>query len=392
MTQRTIGSFNPGFKSIEKYLIDVNDGYYTPQIIEKFVSEKIDDYRNEKLSHKKLSILRKISEYLRQYYERGKLEYFRLPTLGHLNLNSYFESVIRKYAEIELQRGVLAPHVIEARKKTISNFLCFFQNKGHQTFNTVEPHDVHSYLFKLSQKQPKGIISTLPIIRKFCTMLNDSGIHKQNWDVILNVKPASHKTIRIPFSKQQIEKLLQTPDRNTPMGKRDLAMMLLAARTGLRGIDIINLKFSEINWHTNEITIIQRKTGKALSLPLFPDVGNAISEYILNGRPKSDSEYIFLSTKAPYHKLSDHATSIIQSNLKKSGLTYKSKLKKGFHSFRRSVGTQLLSANIPVSTISQILGHSSPDASKPYLCIDFNGLKNCALDLSVIPVSGGNLY
>ncbi len=84
-------------------------------------------------------------------------------------------------------------------------------------------------------------------------MLDDSGIYNQDWAVILNVKPTLHKTVRMPFSKQQIEKLLQTPDKNTSMGKRDAAMMLLAARTGLRGIDIVNLKFSEINWHSNEM-------------------------------------------------------------------------------------------------------------------------------------------
>ncbi len=135
----------------------------------------------------------------------------------------------------------------------ISKFLYFLQNKGHQTFNSVEPDDIRPYLFELSQRQPKGIVSTLPIIRKFCIMLDDSGIYNQDWAVILNVKPTLHKTVRMPFSKQQIEKLLQTPDKNTSMGKRDAAMMLLAARTGLRGIDIVNLKFSEINWHSNEM-------------------------------------------------------------------------------------------------------------------------------------------
>jgi site-specific recombinase XerC len=90
--------------------------------------------------------------------------------------------------------------------------------------------------------------------------------------------------------------------------------------------------------------------------------------------------------------MSDHANSIVQRNLKKAGLTYNSKLRKGFHSFRRSVGTQMLESNIPLPTISQVLGHSNTESTKPYLCIDFSGLKNCALDLSVIPVLGGTLY
>ena len=134
-----------------------------------------------------------------------------------------------------------------------------------------------------------------------------------------------------------------------------------------------------LNWHSKEITIVQHKTGKSLSFPLFADVGNAVSEYI------------FLSTKAPYNKLSDHATSIVQHNLNKAGLTYNSKLRKGFHSFRRTVGTQMQKSNVPLPIISQALGHSSMESTKPYLCIDFSGLKNCTLDWSAISVLRGVL-
>lgn len=391
MSDKAIKQLSPSFKLIEKYLIEFDDGYYTPEAVKKMINNKIDSYRQGNFVHYKLSNLRRADIYLNQYYNNGKIEYFQLPTIGRTNLNNFFEDVVGQYAKIEYQRNVLSPNVIEVRKKVISRFLYFFQNKGHTTFESIDPDDIRSYLFELSKRQPRGIIYTLPIIRKFCIMLNDNDIYIQNWEYILNVKPASYKTVRTPFTPQQIKEILQAPDRNTPIGMRDLAMMLLAARTGMRGIDIINLKFSEIDWRSNEITIIQHKTGKTLSLPLFADVGNAISEYILNARPESDSEYVFLSTKAPYHKLSDHANSIVQRNLKKAGLTYNSKLRLGFHSFRRSVGTQMLQLNVPLPTISQVLGHSNTESTKPYLCVDFSGLKNCALDLSVIPVLGGVL-
>jgi len=51
----------------------------------------------------------------------------------------------------------------------------------------------------------------------------------------------------------------------------------------------------------------------------------------------------------------------------------------------------MLQLNVPLPTISQVLGHSNTESTKPYLCVDFSGLKNCALDLSVIPVLGGVL-
>jgi site-specific recombinase XerD len=197
------------------------------------------------------------------------------------------------YVELEQQRGVLSPNVIIARRQVICRFLLFLEECGHQSLETVQPSDIRAYIPELAKRQPKGIIYTLPIIHNFCRVLNEKGIQGQAWADILDVKLPVTKVVRMPFTRAEAEKLLKAPNTETPMGLRDAAMMLLAARTGLRAIDIINLKLSNIDWRANEITIVQHKTGKALSLPLFADVGNAISSYILHGRPNSDSEYVF---------------------------------------------------------------------------------------------------
>ena len=70
-----------------------------------------------------------------------------------------------------------------------------------------------------------------------------------------------------------------------PIGKRDYAMMVLAAQSGLRACDVVRLELGSINWRTREICLTQHKTGEPLSLPLEPESGNAIADYILNGRP-----------------------------------------------------------------------------------------------------------
>lgn len=90
-------------------------------------------------------------------------------------------------------------------------------------------------------------------------------------------------------------------DRSTAMGKRDYAMIMTAAVTGIRSVDIINLTFDAIDWINGEIRIIQHKTGKTLALPLTTDVGEAIQDYILNGRPKSDLPFVFyVQNPRPY--------------------------------------------------------------------------------------------
>lgn len=77
-------------------------------------------------------------------------------------------------------------------------------------------------------------------------------------------------------------------------------MILLAAVTGLRGIDIQKLMFSDIDWVNGEIHVRQSKTENMLALPLTTDVGQAIQAYILHGRPDSELPNIFLTAKSPH--------------------------------------------------------------------------------------------
>jgi site-specific recombinase XerD len=296
-----------------------------------------------------------------------------------------------EYVALELERGVVSEGTLQRRKKVIRRFLAFLEGRGHQTFDTVVADDIRAFLVDLKQRQPKGIIATLPMIRRFCMQLNEKQIFAQEWGKILSVKMPPSKPIRLAFTKSETERLLAAPDRSTPIGMRDYAVMLLAARTGLRAVDIFGLKLSDVDWRSHEISTIQRKTGRPLSLPLFPDVGNAIAEYILHGRPKVDRDHIFLSSQSPYYKMADQTSTVVERNLKKAGFSKKARLKKGFHSFRRAVGTQMLEAEVPIETISQVLGHSSTEATKPYLGIDLAHLKECALDLSAFPCLRGEL-
>ena len=67
--------------------------------------------------------------------------------------------------------------------------------------------------------------------------------------------------------------------------------------------------------------------------------------------------------------------------MKKSGIENNPSLRKGFHCFRRSVGTWLLEAELPLAMISEILGHSHIDSTKPYLSTDLERLRECAIGL-----------
>jgi integrase len=177
---------------------------------------------------------------------------------------------------------------------------------------------------------------------------------------------------------------LSAVDTTTAMGKRDFAIMKLASVIGLRSVDIFGIQMTDINWKKNEITIVQDKTNVSIILPLTPTVGNAIADYILYGRPKSDSPYLFLRHLKPHTKLMNLSggSHVFTRYQKKSGLNHNPNDGKTFHAFRRTVGTNLVIAEIPLPTIYQILGHKSKNCTKQYIALNDDMLQICCLDIS----------
>jgi integrase len=162
-----------------------------------------------------------------------------------------------------------------------------------------------------------------------------------------------------------------------PFHKRDYAILTIAKELGVRSCDIANLKLNDIRWESYEICFQQSKTGVELILPLEPFVGNAIAEYILNGRPKTDSQHIFVRSRAPHTNMTRISDIIIRYAPRNRFEKFS-----GFHSFRRGLLSSLLNAGIPVDTAKNIAGQTRIDSIKPYARISGVRLKSCALNLS----------
>ena len=122
---------------------------------------------------------------------------------------------------------------------------------------------------------------------------------------LLDISPAlvfsaaKRRRVYVGYTHEDAQKIFSAINRSSTMGMRDYAMIMLAYTTGLRGCDIVNLKFNSIDWDACELRLVQEKTNIPVSLPLDTTTGNAIADYILNARPKCDSEYVFLRTQRP---------------------------------------------------------------------------------------------
>lgn len=162
-----------------------------------------------------------------------------------------------------------------------------------------------------------------------------------------------------------------------PLELRDIAIVLLGLRMGLRASDITGMKFPDIAWNEHTISVQQQKTNKFLKLPMPVDVGNSLYRYIMNGRPHMPSDYLFITHRVPYDKL--HAGCCHRALNK-----VLNKRRNGFHITRKTFASFMLKNKTNTDTIADSLGHSNNSTVLKYLATDSNTMRQCALSLKSI--------
>jgi len=245
------------------------------------------------------------------------------------------------------------------------------------------------YLNDLDSSKKTLVQAVLWTLRNFMKYLFLQGLTLVNYgEKIPKYKAVNQPKLPSTYSKEEIEKLISTIRRDSPMGKRNYAIVLLAARLGLRASDISRLKFEHLNWDTNQIRLKQVKTDKELVLPLLADIGNAIIDYLKYGRPPSQTPFVFLTGRPPCGPFpnSNVVTHIVQRAFRKSGINIKGR-KFGPHSLRHSLSSRLLEERIVLPVITEVLGHQNTNSTKYYLRIDLASMQQCVLDVPAVSIN-----
>lgn len=267
-------------------------------------------------------------------------------------------------------------------------FFCFYE-KNHESITEISDRDFIEFIPLIAKKNSNNMNCVLRSLRYLIQHLNKHCLAKINVDLkVFAPKSPPHRLIA-PFTQDDIIAMLGVIENNSKTPKRDTAIILLAFNSGLRCADIRNLKLHNIDWKKGEVRIVQKKTDTPLSLPLNGKTLNAIASYILEERPQSDSSHVFLRAFPPYGAIK--STSPLDYMIDKyCRLASIDKIEyRSFHSLRRAFGTELAVAEVPVTSISQMLGHRDMSADKAYLSFNMSQTSLCAADFSEVPITKG---
>ena len=337
------------------------------------------------------------------YYKNGALILRVLQMLNSFNEGKSFQEHYHREKRYKYQLHPFYQQLSEefiksltVSKNTLPTIYCvvraffhYLQELEISNMDDVQPNLIYAFMKQEAQTHQGSIANITYVLRRICEFLNHQRgfIHVPTTIMPFKLPPSRTKVLQA-FKTEDMEKILSQPMTNTSGGKRDYAVLILASVTGMRAIDIANLKLIDFQWRDRTIHFIQHKTNKGVTLPLDSRAVCAVSNYILQGRPQSGCPYVFLTETKPYRKLSDKSSvaNILNKYVKSSGIEKVPHDGKAFHAFRRSMGSWLLETSTSPELISQILGHQSKDVLKRYLPLVPSKLKLCALSFVDVPV------
>lgn len=381
----TIHFYEREWKKIQTFLMnEYADTEYEMERGLKYLEKQYDlvsKYNDGTLSQQRVQLLR-VVHMLEDYSLHRVLTRRYYASKNPLTLDERFEPLFNEYADF-LDSSELSVSTVNHYKRISVVFMDYLAQRKILSADQVTMDICNSYLKTLAGYSFKTIEQNVCGVRHFLRFLHSSGKISVDHAEKIHM-PSISKSARIPsaWQAEELKAMLAAIDRNSPTGKRDYAMIVLACVLGLRIGDIKNLRFKNFNWEEKKLSIIQHKTHKPLSLPLPDAVGWAVIDYIKNGRPHYyESDVIFLKHMPPFDPIGDenHMQQQIIHYMRKAGIDQRRKKHSGFHSLRHSAGSMLLEMETPLPVITDILGHSDSDITAIYLKTDLQKLAECVL-------------
>ena len=323
---------------------------------------------------------------LYQFYKEGCLQYWSLVRSDMETIPAPFCAITDQFLQhLEANGCVLSTITDYAR--TLRRLTKFLHQEQVESFRMLKPEYITPFIASVASYHGRSVAALLSELRQFFRFLYLNGYHEKDLSLFIPKSNILRSREHLPsiWSPEDLEKILGCVDIGNPIGKRDYAIILMVARLGLRVRDIIHMKYENMKWEKNCIELVQFKTKQPLTLPLFEDVGNAVIDYLKNGRPESPVPNIFIRHRVPYSAFNENNRlhHMLNTYIYKAGIVVTPEKSHGMHTLRHSLATELLKKEVPLPVISEILGHQRVETTANYLRVDTEQLRSCTLTMEV---------
>ena len=385
LSESTVHQYYRGFcKGIIQYCHEHGDGSYARNLLDILLKKKKKRFEDGLIKqHHYRSIIRTI-HYLSTYAGEGEVDFKKLvqgkkyiPFKKHLKLIDQILEGTGLNEDFKYKLHCYMRH-----------FFCFIEALGIEIAQLTD-EAVREFIHEAAKTNRGSMEYITYSVKLICRYLNDNRLANLSSDFHHLVPKANPVRLIAPYTQDEISRMVQAIDPEAITAKRDKALLLTAFNTGLRGIDIVRLKLTDIDWKKGEIRIVQSKTQNPLTLPINGTVMNAIADYILEERPNCNFSEIFIRAISPRMPLKGTSAldGIVENLCQRAGVGKKPY--RSFHSIRRAFATELSIAEVPLTSISQMLGHQNIDSDRPYLIFNRRQTSFCTTGFCEIPLNRG---
>lgn len=370
----------------ESYLIDLRRTYnrllrLATQYEEIYLSEKLTSlflednkrYGTGEYRHERFLAHNRCIRFLHSYLETGFVSIQKYHEPIDIFISDGLLNALRVYDLKEAASG-LSDSSLTKNHRPIRYLLEYMTALGYQQLSDIRHGDTIKAIEDMLDKHydPTSLVTAISGMRRFYKMFSEL----QPFQLEIPSRMPRKRSIIDVYSEEEQEKI-SAYIASSGLSRRDAAICLLSFETGLRSVDICNLRLGDVDWKHDTIHIVQSKTQKPLGLPLRSSYGNAMVSYLLEERPSCDKDYFFLSVKAPYVKLKT-TWHIVKAVVSASGVETEGRLT-GTRMFRHNAASSMLRKGVPLSAIAEELGHRSQDSTMIYLSTDQKTMSSLTL-------------
>lgn len=380
----SLSQYQQACNAVVAYATEAGESSYSPALMERFLRRLDDRVENSEICYEYRRFQARVVRMLKSLAETGQVDF------------SNAKPAVRKYPVpddvIVILEDIL--QICGCSDKTKSDLrapirhLFWYAHKQGCDIDHINDAVIMKFLIEEVPVTNSGSTGrTLRCIKYVTEYLNAHGNTGLVHDYTMLKLKNAHIRIIPAFSEEEVSDISAAVNPDTPLGMRDLAVILLGYGTRLRGADIINMKLSDIDWRRQCVRVVQTKTHEPLTAELNSTILNAIADYVLNARPACDVPEVFVTVKAPYRRLSSGFARMLDKYCEKAGVE-KIPLR-AFHSLRRSFETVLVSRGVPLETASRMMGHKSIEEDKPYITYNREKTSFVAMDFTDVPITVG---
>lgn len=276
------------------------------------------------------------------------------------------------------ERGLKAD-TVERHAFYLNGLSAFLDRAGAASLASVSPPLLAAFLVErcvgLARTSRRDLCGTLRIFLRYC---HRERLVERDLSAVVEV-PRVHRLANVPrgITWEEVRDMLSCVDRRCALGRRDYAMLLLLVTYGLRGIEVAQLTLEDIDWQHERLNIPQRKAGHWSAYPLASVVGEAIIDYLKNGRPQTTDRHVFFRSMAPWRPITSAAVSSAAVRyLQRAGVRVH---RAGAHTLRHTCVQRLVDAQFSLKTIGDYVGHRSAQSTKIYTKVDVAALREVAM-------------